>query len=158
MDDNYIDILIQSLEKKIKVLEAISQENANQKKMLCEEVFDMDAFHQSVDVKAELIENVSFLDDGFEKMYDRVKSILDEGREAYREKIKTMQELVRQITEKAIQVQIEEASNHKLATRQFGSMKKKVREVKTTSQVANKYYESMSKLNYVDPQFMDKKK
>lgn len=157
-NDNYIDILIRSLEKKIKVLDTIFEENEIQEKILQEEEFDMDAFEKSIDVKAELIDQVSFLDDGFEKMYERIKVMLDEKREDYKEEIKILKDLIKQVTTKSVSVQKKEADNQKLAQLQFAHTKKKLRQVKTSNQMADQYYKSMSKLNYVEPQFMDKKK
>ena len=66
MEENYIAILIQSLEKKISVLEEISRENKRQREVLQEADLDPDAFQATADRKEQLIEQVGFLDDGFE--------------------------------------------------------------------------------------------
>lgn len=158
MEENYITILIQSLEKKIKVLEEISHENANQKRILQEDDMDMDAFQSSIDKKDRLIEQVGFLDDGFEKMYERVKEVLSEKKDVYAEQIARLKKLVSSVTNWTVSIQKEEWDNRRLAEQQFSTMKKKVRQLKDSKQVAAKYYQSMAKLNYVDPQFMDKKK
>lgn len=158
MEKNYVDILIQSLEQKLKVLESVSEENHRQKQLLQEEELDMDAFQGSMEHKSELIEQISFLDDGFEKMYDRVKVPLQSQKEAYLKEISALKELVGKITEKTVAVQKEEWANRALAEVHFSSMHQKVRQVKNSKQVANKYYNNMAKLNYVDPQFMDRKK
>ncbi|MCI8280996.1 MAG: flagellar protein FliT [Lachnospiraceae bacterium] len=158
MEENYITILIQSLEKKIKVLEEVSRENANQKQILREDDMDMDAFQASIDKKDRLIEQVGFLDDGFEKMYERVKQVLNEKSDVYAEQIAHLKQLIMSVTDWTASIQKEEWDNRRLAEQQFSSMKKKVRQMKDSKQVATKYYQSMAKLNYVDPQFMDKKK
>lgn len=158
MEENYITILIQSLEKKIKILEEVSRENANQKQILREDDMDMDAFQASIDKKDRLIEQVGFLDDGFEKMYERVKQVLNEKSDVYAEQIAHLKQLIMSVTDWTASIQKEEWDNRRLAEQQFSSMKKKVRQMKDSKQVATKYYQSMAKLNYVDPQFMDKKK
>lgn len=158
MEENYITILIQSLEKKIKVLEEISAENQKQKQILQAEELDLNAFQESVDKKAELIEQISFLDNGFEKMYERVKDALNSQKSLYEKEILTLKELISKITEQTVSIQKEEWDNRKLAEQQFSNEKKKVRQAKTSKQVASQYYKNMAKLNYVDPQFMDKKK
>ncbi len=158
MEENYITILIQSLEQKIKVLEEVSRENANQKRILQEDDMDMDAFQASIDKKDRLIEQVGFLDDGFEKMYERVKEALNEKSDVYAEQIALLKQLVTSVTNWTVSIQKAEWDNRRLAEQQFSSMKKKVRQMKDSKQVAAKYYQSMAKLNYVDPQFMDKKK
>lgn len=158
MEENYIMILIQSLEKKVMVLGDLSKENAKQKQLLQEDELDLDAFRDSVDKKEALIEQITFLDDGFEKMYDHVKDALNDKKHVYENEIMHLKELVSKVTGQAADIQREEANNQRLAERQFSSMKKKVRQVKDTKQVANKYYQTMAKLNHVEPQFMDKKK
>lgn len=158
MEQNYITILVGSLEKKIKVLQEISAENGKQKRILMAEELDMDAFQSSIDKKSELIEQVSFLDDGFEKMYDRVRDTLQDQREQYQQEISRLKQLIGKITDMTVVIEKEERDNRNLAEMQFSKEKKKMRQVKNSKQVATKYYENMAKLNYVDPQFMDKKK
>lgn len=158
MEENYIAILIQSLEKKISVLEEISRENKRQREVLQEADLDPDAFQATADRKEQLIEQVGFLDDGFEKMYARVKDALQEEKQAYKQEITQLKELIVKVTELTMTVQKEEWDNRNLAEQQFSNSKKKVRQMKDTKQVARQYYNNMAKLNYVDPQFMDKKK
>ena len=45
-----------------------------------------------------------------------------------------------------------------LAEQKFSGIREKVKEVRTTQNVVNKYYKNMMNRNYVDPQFWDKKK
>lgn len=151
-------ILIQSLEKKVKVLGDLSKQNAKQKQLLQEDELDLDAFQESVDQKEALIEQITFLDDGFEKMYEHVKDVLNDKKQVYEKEIAHLKELVSKVTGQTADIQREEANNQRLAERQFSSMKKKVRQMKDTKQVANKYYQNMAKLSHVEPQFMDKKK
>ena len=158
MEENYIAILIQSLEKKISVLEEISRENKRQREVLQEADLDPDAFQATADRKEQLIEQVGFLDDGFEKMYARVKDALQEEKQAYKQEITQLKELIVKVTELTMTVQKEEWDNRNLAEQQFSNSKKKVRQMKDTKRVARQYYKNMAKLNYVDPQFMDNKK
>lgn len=158
MEENYIAILIQSLEKKVSVLEEISRENKKQREVLQEEDLDLDAFQATADKKEELISQVGFLDDGFEKMYGRVKDVLEEEKQSYKQDIIRLKELIVKVTDLTMTIQKEEWDNRNLVEQQFSTSKKKVRQMKDTKQVARQYYKNMAKLNYVDPQFMDKKK
>lgn len=158
MEENYIKILIQSLEKKVKVLEEISQENKRQKQILQAEELDSDAFQATVEKKSEQIKQIDFLDDGFEKMYQRVKDVLNNQKSAYQTEIATLKQLIGRVTDLTVMIQGEEQENRKLAELQFGNAKKKVRQVKATQSAATKYYQNMSKLSVIEPQFMDKKK
>lgn len=91
-------------------------------------------------------------------MYEHVKDVLNDKKEVYENEIVHLKELVSKVTGQTADIQREEANNRRLAEQQFSSMKKKVRQVKDTKQVANKYYQNMARLNHVEPQFMDKKK
>lgn len=158
MEQNYIIILAESLEKKIQVLEEISAENLSQRELLKSEEFDAEAFEASIDRKSELIEKVGFLDEGFETMYERVREALNKDKQSYQEEIATLKKLISTVTEKSVIVQKQEMENRTLAEAQFSREKKKVQQIKNSRQVTSQYYKNMAKLNYVEPQFMDKKK
>lgn len=158
MEENYIVILIQSLEKKVKILKEISQENATQKQVLQAEELDMEVFQKTVDKKNELIQQIEFLDSGFEKMYQRVKDILNQQKKEYQNEIAELKRLISEITDLTVRIQSEERANRNLAEVQFGKEKKKIRQVNASKSAASKYYQNMSKLSVIEPQFMDKKK
>ena len=157
MEKNYIIILTESLEKKLQVLDKISTENLSQRELLKSEDFDMEAFETSVDRKSELIEQISFLDEGFETMYERVREALNTKKQSYQEEIATLKKLISAVTEKSVIIQKQEQENRVLAEAQFSREKKKVQQIKNSRQVTSQYYKNMAKLNYVEPQFMHKK-
>lgn len=157
-DKDYIDILIQSLNEKIAVLEKILEANKKQSEIIAEEKSDFEKFDEAYEEKDILIKKLNLLDSGFEKVYNRVKEILDVNRKAYTEEIKTMQELIRDIISKAADVEVSEKRNHEAMIEKSIMMKKQVKTVKMTNKVASEYYQTMNKLKAVEPQFMDKKK
>ena len=69
-----------------------------------------------------------------------------------------MKQLITEITEKSVTIQSEEVRNRRLVERRFSQERKKVKSMRNSSTVAKQYYNNMAKLNYVDAQFMDKKK
>ena len=117
-----------------------------------------DDFDDVVEQKSKLIEQLDNLDSGFEKLFERVKDELEGNKEVHKEEIRIMQEHIRSITDKSIKIQSQEARNKALMTNKFNGIKKQVREVRKGANVASKYYQSMTKTGYVDPQFMDNKK
>lgn len=157
-ENSYIQILIQSLRQKLAALDNIVEKNQEQYEILSVEEADMDAFEKNVAEKSEYVDEIIFLDDGFEEIYSRVKEELNENRAAHAEEIKEMQKLISAITERSMKVQAQEQQNKDLAAQQFSKARKKIRQVKTGKQIANRYYQNMQQLNVVDPQFMDKKK
>ena len=158
MEQTYVDIMIQSLNKKLQVLDRIIELNRQQKDLLEDEMSEAEAFDKTVEEKASLIEQLEQLDSGFEKLFSRVKEELDGNKESYADAIKAMQNAIRRVTDKSMEIQAQEARNHDLMVRKFTYVKESAKTVRTNSKVATQYYKNMMNLNYVDPQFMDNKK
>ena len=98
------------------------------------------------------------MDDGFEQVYQRIREILAKEKDTYRDEIKKMQELIREITDKSATVQTQELRNRELAVQKFSSIKKEIKKARTTTKAASQYYKNMAKMNVVDSQFLDQKK
>ena len=158
MGNDYLSIMIQSRQKKRKVLDEIIEKNKEQRRILEQEDLDADAFEQNVKLKSDLVDQIDFLDEGFEELYARVKAVIETEKQDHKEEILMMKQLITEITEKSVTIQSEEARNRRLVEHRFTQERKKVRSRKDTSTIANQYYKNMSKLNFVDAQFMDKKK
>lgn len=158
MEQTYVDIMIQSLNKKLQVLDKIIEVNISQKEILENTKAPIEDFDKTVEEKAKLIEQMQQLDSGFEKLYERVQEELNSHKDEYAEAIKTMQSCIRRITDKSMEIQAQEARNKELMVRKFAFVKETAKNVRTNSKVASQYYKNMMKLNYVAPQFMDNKK
>lgn len=158
MDNNYLDVMIQSLQKKAKILDGIIEKNKEQQKILEQEELDADAFEGNVKSKSELVDQIDFLDQGFEELYARVKIAIEAEKQEHKEEIQIMKQLITEITEKSVTIQSGEIRNRRLVESRFAQERKKVRNRRNTSTVVNQYYKNMAKLNYVDAQFMDRKK
>ena len=153
----YIYIMIESLEKKIKVLDDILAANEVQSQILAEGDLDTDRFEENLKLKGDLIDELNKLDDGFQDLYDRIKEDVTENKAKYKEEIVTMQNLIRQITDKSVEIQNGEKKNKDAVIRHFTFMKDGIRKSKVNLSAASSYYKSMSKLNHVDSQFLDKR-
>lgn len=158
MQETYIQIMLQSLNKKLQVLDAIIEQNNTQKAILENQKSTVEEFDATVEAKASLIEQMQQLDSGFEKLFERVQEELADHKEDYAEAIRSMQSCIRRITDKSMEIQAQEARNKELMVRKFVFVKETAKSVRTNSKVANQYYKNMMKLNYVTPQFMDNKK
>lgn len=158
MQETYVDIMIQSLNKKIQVLDRIIELNLIQKETLEDPKAEIEEFDKTVDEKSQLIEQMQQLDSGFEKLFSRVQEELQTNRETYVEQIGIMQSCIRRITDKSMEIQAQEARNHDLMVRKFAYVRDTAKSVRTNSKAASQYYKNMMKLNFVDPQFMDNKK
>lgn len=157
-DNNYIAIMIQSLKKKEQILDSIIKINQRQREELENPSLDPDDFDKTFTEKAELIDNLENLDDGFQELFERVRDELNLNKEKYRDEIALMQDYIRRLTEKSADIQVQEARNKDLMQRKFASVRKQVKEVRKSQKVVNQYYKNMMKSGYVEPQFTDKKK
>lgn len=155
---NYLSILRDSLNKKIEVLDEILRLNEQQKESVSGEKIDEEKFEESIEKKSVCIEELTRLDSGFESVYSHVKEILSDNSEPYKSEIEELKRLISQITEKSMEVQISEKRNEKLVFSKMSEERIKIRKSKTANKVAADYYKNMSKVNVVEPQFMDKKK
>lgn len=158
MGNDYLSVMVQSLQKKVRILDGIIDKNKEQHQILEQEEFDTDAFEVNVQEKSDLVDQIIFLDEGFEDLYGRVKAVVEAEKQEHKEEILLMKQLITEITEKSVTIQSEEIRNRRLMELRFSQERKKVRNRKNTSAVANQYYKSMSKLEHVDAQFMDRKK
>ena len=158
MAENYLMIMIQSLKKKIQVLDCIIDANERQKIDLENPSLDPDDFDKTVEEKAKYIEHLDLLDQGFDKLFERVKEEVTNNRELYKNEIKEMQVLITTVTEKSNKIQVQEARNKDLMTQKFTKVHKQARDVRASQQAVNQYYQNMKKINFIDPQFMDNKK
>lgn len=157
MEQAYVEMMQQSLEKKKAILDNIIEWNLRQKAVLeCVESTP-EEFDETIEAKGRLIEQLELLDSGFEKLFANMKEELGQNQQLYASKIKIMQELIRDITDKSVEIQAQEARNKALMTQKFDMVRQQVKSVRTSGKVASQYYNNMQKLNYVEPQFMDNK-
>lgn len=157
MEETYISIMQQSLQKKLAVLEEIVKQNDLQRDQLTDDECPVDRFDKTVEEKSRLIEQLEQLDSGFEKLYAQVAEELDRNREAHAEEIRQMQGLIRSITDKSVMIQAQEARNKNLMTQKFGAIKKHARDVRANSKAITGYYKTLDRTKYMDPQFMETK-
>ena len=114
MQKSYINIMIESLQKKVAVLDEVIKCSEGQKAVLEDANLDPDTFQEDGRKKAIWIEKLEKLDDGFDSLYQKVKEELQDNKEQYKEEIHKMQDLIRQITERSAQIQALEARNKEL--------------------------------------------
>ena len=155
---SYIQILIDSLTAKCRLLDEIQRENARQYDAIRKEPMDEEVFEDTIEKKQKCLEELQRMDEGFQRIYEKVREVLQDQKDAYREEITTLQEWIRRLTEQSLKVEQEEQRNKDVFENQMNALRRKGRSLKTANKVAQGYYQSMNQLNVVDPQFMDKKK
>lgn len=158
MTEGYLQIMIESLEKKIVVLDQIMELNARQAEISAHQPMDMEAYDKTMEEKGKLIDEINKLDDGFNSTYELVKDDVRKNPETYRKKVLEMQELIRVAVEKGVTVEAQEKRNRSALETVFRMKRQNIKQLKVSNTAALKYYKSMSRINEVDPQLMDKKK
>lgn len=158
MMNTYIKMLQESLEKKIAILDKVMEHEKKEQDMLKEDSLDMEAFDKSMDEKVAAIQEIDQLDEGFEKVYDRIREEIITNKEKYASQIKRMQDMIAEITEKNASIQATE-SRIKAAVENYAKKQNDAyRQKRDSGEAVRSYYNNMRKLNYVGSQFMDQKK
>lgn len=157
MTGNYLTLLEESLRRKLQVMSEIQEYNLRQQEMFQSDKVELDRFDEYVEEKGNLIEKLTALDNGFEKLYANVAEELKGNREQYAEQIRTLQGLVTEVTDTSVAIQAQEARNKKLIEDFFVKERKNLHMNRKTSKAAIDYYRTMNKSAVMMPQFMDSK-
>lgn len=158
MSQSSIQILVESLGKKSRLLDDIIRENDVQEDILKQEELNMDALNASTDKISSLVEALEKLDDGFEAVYDRTREELIANKDVYRSEIAQMQKLIGEITDKVVRINAARMRNKMRADQQFKKSREQIGRASSKMKVSKNYYNSMNNLHYVAPQFYDSKK
>lgn len=158
MTEGYLQIMIESLEKKSQVLDKIIELNKVQAEISSHQPMDMKAYDKSMDDKGELIDEINRLDDGFTSTYELVKDAVQAELDKYRKQVLVLQELIRAAVDKGMTIETQEKRNKAALETVFRMKRQEIKQMKVSNTAAVKYYTAMSKINTVDPQLMDRKK
>jgi uncharacterized protein YfkK (UPF0435 family) len=154
----YLDILIQSLKKKLRLLNGLSVLNQDQRDILQDDNADPDAFESNVQDKEDYVRQITALDEGFDEVYAHIRDLMEQDHSAYEDQLEEMRGLIREIMAKDASVRTEEQRNYQLAQQRFSTVRSKVREVRASQKMVNTYYRNMMKQRRYSPQYMDNKK
>jgi hypothetical protein len=150
--------MIESLEKKLDVLDSISKIDKRQYECSVAKPFDMEGYNKIMDEKGVLIDELNRLDEGFTSTYEIVRKEVQDNPERYRERILKMQELVQQAVDKGVSLEALEKRNKSAMEAALSMKHKELKQRKVSKDVAMKYYKAVSKINNIDPQLLDKRK
>ncbi len=156
--ESQLDILTESLEKKITILQRLDEYCTQQEAVLAQDDFDLGAFDILVDKKDKQIDQLTRLDSGFDILYRKLAQELEGNKEKYAPQIKKIQGLISQVMDLSVGIQAKEQRNKKLVEDFFSGQRDQIRQGRKSSRAAYDYYKNMSKSSYVMPQFFDGKK
>lgn len=158
MTENYLNLLEESLKRKLQVMSDIQKYNLRQQELFQSNDVDLDKFDEYVAEKGDLIDRLSSLDNGFERLYANVAQQLKDNRQQYAEQIGRLQKMVAEVTDASVAIQAQEARNKKLIEDYFRREREGIRMGRKSSRAAIGYYKTMSNSAVVMPQFLDSKK
>lgn len=155
--DNYLEILEESLRKKIQVLEKIQAYNEQQRLAFEGDSVELSQFDAAIEEKGKLIEQINKLDEGFETLYNNVATELKDNKAKYTQQIKVLQDLVKQVTDMSMTVRAQEARNKALVEDFFSKERAGLRQERMHSKAAYEYYKKVSATAYEQPRYYDSK-
>ncbi len=157
MLDKYLKILSESLDKKAEMLTEIERLSREQSDLIKDmaELEDIDA---NMDAKDALITDLLKLDEGFEALYENIRTELNANKDEHKEQIAQIQDKITRVMELSTSIEAVEARNKAEMEKRFSFERKNIQDQRKVSTAAYDYYKVSNKLNAVTPQFMDKKK
>lgn len=157
--EDYLQLLEESLVKKIKVLDSIGEFNLRQKETLSreDETPDFDKFDSYIEEKAKLIDELNSLDDGFEALYARVSDTLKSDIPGNASRIRKLQDLIREITDKSVEIRKQEAENKALIEKYFKSARGDIGKGRNSLNAAYSYFQAQRNLGGPESYFVDSK-
>ena len=147
MNDVYINILIESLREKSRLLDELFLIDVEQSRVLMPDKPDRDAVDENLQKSVKIAEEINGLDDGFESVYKKVRSELIDNSVRHKKEIALLKELISEVTEKSVKIMATENRNRDAASEKFVFSTKKARStVHDAASVSGKYKTAMKKV------------
>lgn len=146
--DNYLQIMIESLEKKSVILDRLISMNEEQSKCVSGKTFetiDWDTFNIIISQKEAEIDRINAMDESFQSLYDKISDQIKANYASYKEEIRRIQELIKEIEEKSIAIRAGEERNRAMIDNILLGRKKDIKQARTSLKAASNYYKSMQK-------------
>ena len=159
--EDYLQIMIDSLNKKKELLKSIVEKNNRQRACIENKSFDdvdWNAFNVLITEKEFVIDRINKMDEGFQSLYDRVKEQINEGKEKYASSIKIIQGLIQEITDLGVAIRTSEERNRQLIETVMMGRKSEIKKTRNSLKVARSYFDTMRGGDTTNLSTMDKKK
>ncbi|MBO5468244.1 MAG: hypothetical protein J6A03_00680 [Lachnospiraceae bacterium] len=157
MENHYVQVLIDTIHKKEEVLHQILEITRQQEQLSKRDTYASEEMEAAMNEKEILIARLNYLDDGFESVYDRIRSELRNHMENYRQEIGILQDAIRRCTEKGNEIQILEERNRNRFSMLFSNARSQYATSRTQANVAQNYHKMMNHSKIADAYFVDHK-
>jgi flagellar biosynthesis/type III secretory pathway chaperone len=141
--DNYVAVLVQTLEKQCTALQEILAITQKQSEIAATEDFEEGMLEDTLNRKEILIARLNELDAGFVSVYGRVRKELDGHRDKYKKELEQIQELIKKCTDLGVEIQVLEERNRDKMAQCFAGKQKLYNSKKTAATVAARYHRTM---------------
>lgn len=153
----YLRVMQDVLSRKKNVLNGIYEASKEQENALRTEEIDEKTFSAATDKKTDLIARLNEMDEGFQKLYDKISPEIREKGAEHADTVRRLQALIQEVTDLSVSIQALEKKNKETLDKRVNELSQGKKSFKVSRQTADKYYKSMNGLNAVSPVFMDEK-
>ena len=143
----YVNMMVDVLRRKRSILEQLLKDTKKQEQLLLEEKMDVDAFNALVENKGTQIEELNEIDEGFDALFQRVKSEIMSHREEYQFQIETMQSLISEVSSLGVSVQALEQQNSERFRAFLARERQEIRKFHVNNRTASAYYQNMPNIH-----------
>lgn len=154
----YLQMLNESLHKKLSIMNQIYELTKQQDLCFQDENKVIEEMEQCVTEKEPLLLQLAKLDEGFDLVYDKIKSYVQGNTKEYSVEIKNLQQSILDITSLSVKIQTLEQGNKRKFELYLSSKKKEIKQFKVNNRTASNYYKSMTGNPQGESYFIDKKK
>lgn len=156
---NYVDILVNSLERKLEVLTKLEILESKEEDVFSNSKVSVEEVKNYMGRRDEYINKLMQLDSGFEKLFQRVREEINDNKEAYKDEIIKMQQLIKEISSKSVSIQAVEGRHKEDYAKLFEKKKQDIVGFKKNNKSVTNYYKNMYNSHQEGSSyFLDKKK
>lgn len=138
----YVNMMEDSLRRKQEILEYLYERTERQAALLVDEDMDTDEFKRLIDEKGLRIDELTRIDEGFDRLFRHVEKEIQTNRMQYKEQIQRMQKLISRIVELGVQLQALEQQNTRHFEIFLNRKRQKIRTFREGNRTVNKYYQN----------------
>lgn len=159
INKTYIQIMIDTLIKKIEVLQEIERITLRQSEILSDFNFDEEEFEKTLEKKGIRLRELQRLDQGFEDMYERARTSLAQESGTQYEQGRLLQERIHTCMDLGVRIEAAERRNRQRFEQSMLYKRQGIGQFHAKNQAANLYYSHMANQHMNGASyFMDKKK
>ena len=147
LNRTYVDMMVDVLQRKRTILERLLVDTREQEKLLRDEKMDVDAFNALVDNKGTQIDQLNEIDEGFDALFQRVKSEIVSHCEEYRSQIEELQKLITELSSLGVSIQALEQQNSQRFKAFLARERQGIRDFHVNNRTASAYYQNMPNIH-----------